>query len=68
MNWGIGWQSVLAPHKHNTSVHLVMGFEQLESSEHSVASSRGLEIVGVLNHMMLWSGISLSSYLRLWLK
>jgi hypothetical protein len=35
MDWGIGWQSDLAPHKHSTSVHLLMGFEQLESSEHS---------------------------------
>jgi hypothetical protein len=35
MDWGIGWQSDLAPHKHSTSVHLVMGSEHLESSEHS---------------------------------
>jgi hypothetical protein len=35
MDWGIGWQSDLAPHKHSTSVHPVMGSEQLESSEHS---------------------------------
>jgi hypothetical protein len=35
MDWGIGWQSDLAPHKRSTSVHHVMGSEQLESSEHS---------------------------------
>jgi hypothetical protein len=35
VDWGIGWQSDIAPHKHSTSVHLVMGYEQLESSEHS---------------------------------
>jgi hypothetical protein len=35
VDWGIGWQSDLSPHKHSTFVHLVMGSEQLESSEHS---------------------------------
>jgi hypothetical protein len=35
VNWGIGWQSDLAPHKHSTSVQPIMGSEQLESSEHS---------------------------------
>jgi aminopeptidase C len=35
VDWGIGWQSDLAPHKHSTSVHPVMVFEQLDSSEHS---------------------------------
>jgi hypothetical protein len=35
MNWGIGWQSDLAPHKHSTSIHLLMGSKQLESSKHS---------------------------------
>jgi hypothetical protein len=35
MDWGIGWQSDLAPHRHSTSIHPVMGSEQLESSEHS---------------------------------
>jgi hypothetical protein len=41
MDWGIGWQSVLAPHKHSTSIHLVMGYEQLESSEHSDSQQQG---------------------------
>jgi hypothetical protein len=35
MDWGIGGQSDLAPHKHSTSVHPVMGSEQLEFSEQS---------------------------------
>jgi hypothetical protein len=35
MDWGIGWQSDLSPHKHSTSVHPIMGSEQLESSKHS---------------------------------
>jgi hypothetical protein len=35
IDWGIGWQSDLAPHKCSTSVHPVMGYEWLESSEHS---------------------------------
>jgi hypothetical protein len=35
VDWGIGWQSDLSPHKHSTSVHPTMGFEQLESSKHS---------------------------------
>jgi hypothetical protein len=35
MNWGNGWQSDLSPHKRSTSVHPVMGSEQLESSENS---------------------------------
>jgi hypothetical protein len=38
---GIGWQSDLAPNKHSTSVHLVMGSEQLESSEHSNSQQQG---------------------------
>jgi hypothetical protein len=35
VDWGIGWQSDLSPHKCSTFVHPVMGSEQLESSEHS---------------------------------
>jgi hypothetical protein len=35
VDWGIGWQSDRSSHKRSTSVHPVMGFEQLESSEHS---------------------------------
>jgi hypothetical protein len=35
VDWGIGWQSDRSSHKCSTSVHPVMGFEQLESSEHS---------------------------------
>jgi hypothetical protein len=34
MDWGIGWQSDLSPQMHSTSVHPIMGSEQLESSEH----------------------------------
>jgi hypothetical protein len=33
--WGIGWQSDLSPQKRRTSIHPVMGSEQLESSKHS---------------------------------
>jgi hypothetical protein len=40
-DWGIGWQSDLAPHKHSTSVHPIMGFEQIESSEHSDSQKQG---------------------------
>jgi hypothetical protein len=35
VDWGIGWQGDLAPHKCSTSVHPVMGSEQFESPEHS---------------------------------
>jgi hypothetical protein len=35
VDWGIGWQSDLAPRKRSTSVHHAMGSKQLESSEHS---------------------------------
>jgi hypothetical protein len=41
MDWGIGWQSDLAPHKHSTSVHLVMGSELLESYEHYDSQQQG---------------------------
>jgi hypothetical protein len=41
MDWCIGWQSDLAPHKHSTSVHPVMGSEQLESSKHSDSQQQG---------------------------
>jgi hypothetical protein len=33
-----------------------------------ILSSRGLEVVGALNHLMLWGRESLSSCLRPWLK
>jgi hypothetical protein len=33
-----------------------------------IPSSRSLEVVGALNHLMLWGKESLSSYLRPWLK
>jgi hypothetical protein len=33
-----------------------------------IPSSRGLEIVGALNHLMLWGRESLSSYLQPWQK
>jgi hypothetical protein len=33
-----------------------------------IPSSRSLEIIGVLNHLMLWGRESLSSCLRPWLK
>jgi hypothetical protein len=35
VDWGIGWQSDLSPHKRSTNIHLVMGSEQLESSKDS---------------------------------
>jgi hypothetical protein len=41
MNWGIGWQSDLAPHKRSTSVHPVMGSEQLVSSQHYDSQQHG---------------------------
>jgi hypothetical protein len=41
VNWGIGWQSDLSPHRRRTSVHPVMGSEQLESSEHSNSLQQG---------------------------
>jgi hypothetical protein len=41
MDWGIGWQSGLAPHKRSTSVHPIMGSEQLESSKHSDSQQHG---------------------------
>jgi hypothetical protein len=41
MDWGIGWQSDLAPHKRSTSVHPVMGSKQLESFEHSNSQQQG---------------------------
>jgi hypothetical protein len=33
-----------------------------------ISSSRSIEIIGALNHLMLWGGKSLSSCLRPWLK
>jgi hypothetical protein len=33
-----------------------------------ISSSRGLEIVGTLNHLTMWGRESLSSRLRSWLK
>jgi hypothetical protein len=54
VDWGIGWYSDHSPLKHNTSIHPVMGFEQLESLTTPIPSSRGLEIVGTLNHLTLW--------------
>jgi hypothetical protein len=41
MDWGIGWQSDLAPHKHSIYVHLVLDSEQLESSKHSNSQQQG---------------------------
>jgi hypothetical protein len=41
VDWGIGWQSDLAPHKHSTSVQTVMGSKQLESSEHFDSRQQG---------------------------
>jgi hypothetical protein len=41
VNWGIGWQSDLAPHKRSTSFHPVMGSEPLESSEHFDSQQQG---------------------------
>jgi hypothetical protein len=33
MDWGIGWHSDHSPHKLSTSIHPLMGFEQLDSSK-----------------------------------
>jgi hypothetical protein len=41
MDWGIGWQSDLTPHKHSTLIHPVMGSKNLESSEHSNSQHQG---------------------------
>jgi hypothetical protein len=41
VDWGIGWYSDHSPLKHNTSIHPVMGFEQLESSDHSDSQQQG---------------------------
>jgi hypothetical protein len=41
VDWGISWQSDLAPHKQSTSVHPVIGSELPESLEHSDSKQRG---------------------------
>jgi hypothetical protein len=41
VDWGIGWQNSLSPHKRSTSAHPVMGSEQLESFEHSDSQQQG---------------------------
>jgi hypothetical protein len=41
VDWGIGWYSDHSPLKHNTSIHPVMCFEQLESSDHSDSQQQG---------------------------
>jgi hypothetical protein len=41
VDWGIGWQSDIAPHMRSTFVSPVMGSKQLESSEHSNSQQQG---------------------------
>jgi hypothetical protein len=41
VDWGIGWPSDLTLHKHSTSIHPIMGSEQLESSKHSDSQQQG---------------------------
>jgi hypothetical protein len=41
MDWGIGWQSDLAPHKRSTFVHPVMGSKQFEPSENFDSQQQG---------------------------
>jgi hypothetical protein len=41
VDWGIGWQSDLAPHKRSTSVHPIMGSKQFEPSEHFDSQQQG---------------------------
>jgi hypothetical protein len=68
VDWGIGWHIDLSLHKHSTSVHPVMGSEQLESSEHSDFLQQGSKNCWARNHLMLQSKESLSSWFRPWLK
>jgi hypothetical protein len=50
------------------TISLVRVLDSLGSLSTLIPSGRSLEIVGALNHMMLWGRESLSSYLQPWLK
>jgi hypothetical protein len=60
MSW---FTTVIAP---TVSLFRVLG--SLGSLNTLIPSSRSLEVIGALNHLMLWGRESLSSYLRPWLK
>jgi hypothetical protein len=49
-------------------ISLVRVLDSLGSLNTLIPSGRSMEIVGALNHMMLWGRESLSSYLQPWLK
>jgi hypothetical protein len=55
--------TVMAP-----TINLLRVLGSLGSLNTLIPSSRSLEVVGALNHLMLWGGESLSSCLRPWLK
>jgi hypothetical protein len=55
--------TVIAP-----TVSLLQVLGSLGSLNTLIPSSRSLEVVGALNHLMLWGRESLSSCLRPWLK
>jgi hypothetical protein len=55
--------TVIAP-----TVSLLQLLGSLGSLNTLIPSTRSLEVVGVLNHLMLWGRESLSSCLRPWLK
>jgi hypothetical protein len=60
MSW---FTTVIAP---TVSLFWVLG--SLGSLNTLIPSSRSLEVIGALNHLMLWGRESLSSYLCPWLK
>jgi hypothetical protein len=55
--------TVIAP-----TISLLRVLGSLGSLNTLIPSSRGLEVVGALNHLTLWGRESLSSYLRPWQK
>jgi hypothetical protein len=50
------------------TVSLLRVFGSLGSLNTLISSNRSLEVVGVLNHLMLWGRESLSNGLRPWQK
>jgi hypothetical protein len=55
--------TVIAP-----TISLLRALGSLGSLNTMISSSMGLEVIGALNHLMLWGRESLSSYLRPWQK
>jgi hypothetical protein len=55
--------TVIAP-----TISLLQALGSLGSLNTMISSSMGLEVIGALNHLMLWGRESLSSYLRPWQK